>query len=191
MEEHEYKYMLDKVQYEAILENLRIKYNIQEKPKVQINYYFDTDEFHLSKEDITLRIRQIDSNLYLQLKTPIARDNSLSIKKEYNKTLSTFTNTIDLKNQEFSHLLPCSGKAYLIGSTVTERTKFNIEDGIEIDVDKNSYLGFVDYELEIEFDVEKKQKVQNIIKSINKYNVNPSEHGKKTRFFNRYREFIK
>jgi len=134
--EIERKAILTKEQYESLLGK------IVDKPvtkKVQINYYYDTDDYILLSNDETLRVRQIEDKLELQYK--------------YNKKIESGVRISNESCDEINYLpekIAIDGLIVKrIGFLLTERRSKRF-DGYIIFLDKNYYLGKVDYEIEME-----------------------------------------
>ena len=69
MKETEYKFLVDKEFFYSILEMIKENYTEADySEKVQINYYYDTAERYLLDNHTTLRIRQTEDGLKLELK---------------------------------------------------------------------------------------------------------------------------
>lgn len=140
MIENEFKIMLTKEQYEKLLGLYDFK------TFTQTNHYYDTAELEMSARHVTVRVREVDGGFFLQMKLPTG--------VEYSRTeLSTELSALPeaLTGAELSML---AGGAFpdvkRLGALTTVRSvrKF---DGGEIDLDRSSYFGKTDYELEIEF----------------------------------------
>ena len=106
---------------------------------LQTNYYYDTADFKLNKSGITCRVRERDGIRKATMKDHQQKWKECSVE----------------------NLIPCKGKPELFfehmglecqGSLKTERTVYPVCPGVEVVMDKNTYLDFVDYELEIEYD---------------------------------------
>lgn len=191
MWEFEYKAILEKKQYEEIMKSQKLVSNESVERNVQINYYFDTDNNDLHCQGITLRIRQIDSQLCLQLKVPIKAEGVLNVKDEFSQIIEDFYMEINFKKTSLKEYLPNLDLVIFKGLLVTERNVFKISDGIVMCLDKNSYLGMVDYELEIEFDQKKKQEALDLFKNVTNNATITPQVGKKERFFNRLEGLLK
>lgn len=148
MVEKEYKAMISIEQYEHI--KLMFQW---EKCVMQKNYYFDTNDMHCAKNNITVRIRQKEHNYYLQVKMPICCEGGLHIKKEYEKELHHLKDVIT--SNDFKELfIPVDiPDVKQIGNLITERLEFNI-NGTTLCLDKNLYNNIVDYEVEVEYSSE-------------------------------------
>ena len=123
--------------------NIKIKH--KKLYKLQINYYFDTEDFELYRKGGTLRVRQIEQTLKIQYKYNKKIVGNTRICDEYSAQTDTLPRA--LKNP-----VTKDNKVYKpVGVMVTDRYNFFIED-MTVSLDKNYYLGFIDYELEIETD---------------------------------------
>lgn len=106
---------------------------------LQTNYYYDTADFKLNKTGITCRIRERDGVRKATVKDHQQKQKECSVE-----------NLISCKEEPelfFKRMgLDCQG------SLKTERIVYPICPGIEVVMDKNTYLDCVDYELEVEYD---------------------------------------
>lgn len=121
---------------------------VKSTDKLQINYYFDTDDFALYKTGNTLRIRQTDTGMKMQFKFNKYCDGVVNICEEHEKQMFGFTPVIT------SHELPdpiAAENVYkYVGCLVTLRKDYHIGDSM-VSLDKNYYWGKEDYEIECEF----------------------------------------
>ena len=132
--EYEVKMLLSRKQYEQTIQLLdKITY----RETFQTNYYYDTNDQMLRKQNTTMRIRRKENRLKGTLKQHIEKD-CCSI--ESNFQVSSVPETM-LYNDEILRMM---GKLY------TVRREFLLSDSVRIFLDKNEYLNCVDYELEIE-----------------------------------------
>lgn len=144
MIENEFKVMLTDEQYEKII--AMYDWN---KVLVQINHYYDSDNFDLEKQNITCRVREIDGKYSWQMKFPTYKVLS---RLEFEEPLDSLPEEIDADkatrpNPHRHDMLPVVKR---LGSLKTTRNVYCFKGG-EIDLDKSEYFGKVDYELEIEF----------------------------------------
>ena len=152
MEEMEYKHMLTREEYGRIGAWM----DDENAPPVfvQINYYYDTGDYDLHREDVTLRIRQTEDRLLCQCKfeSGRGRDNGAQARTELEKRIGALPTEID-PGKCFDHPqvrdLP---RAHLLGCLVTERRVYAVEPGVDVTLDRSHYLGQTDWELEIEYD---------------------------------------
>lgn len=134
MIEHEKKLLLSKDEYEYLLVGLG-----KDKPIVkQTNYYFDTENLSMNSQNTTCRIRLKDGKYKGTIK-----------KHASNANYSTETE-IEVRNGIHDNAFVDMG-LILQGNLVTERLILFKNDVCEVVLDKNSYLGYIDYELEIEY----------------------------------------
>ncbi len=144
MIENEFKVMLTEEQYSKIHSMFAWQKEIE-----QTNYYFDTADLSLVNAHITCRVRLIDGKYLLQMKLPNgAAYSRIEIEQELGDTLPG-----TLSGQQLSAL--CGKEdmpdVKLIGELKTMRSVKKFGDAAEIDLDKSTYFGKTDYELEIEF----------------------------------------
>ncbi len=135
MLEHEKKVMLTENEYSTLLTSV-CKYAISTD---QTNYYFDTDSYDMNQKGVTCRIRSKNGEAEATVKSHANRANSCSTEK-----------TIPLKNHAEFSIFESMGLK-LQGSLKTQRTVAYEDEFCEVVLDKNTYLDFTDYELEIEY----------------------------------------
>ena len=188
MTELEKKILLSKEDYEYLMEHFGYTSQSLRKPIItQINYYFDTDDCSMNKQDITCRVRLKDGN-YKGMMKQHSHDSDHSTETEmavHNGIISNAFTDMGLKLQ---------------GELITERCII-LQDGIcEVVLDKNKYLGYTDFELEIEYNPSFEhhaERVLNILidclidnaNSLTMQNANnymPHVPSKSKRFFERY-----
>jgi uncharacterized protein YjbK len=165
--EKELKYMLCQVDYYN-LKGYLDKISTIKRKDYQTNYYIDTESFLLKSKCISVRIREINNKKFFLTVKHISeevRDN-FHIKKEYNK---------EIGYDDFQHLINSNDFSFHVdmlelikgiimlenddmiigirGFLKTERISYLINElSTEIFLDKNVYLGKVDYEVEHETD---------------------------------------
>jgi len=148
MKETEYKFLVDREKFYEILNLMKDLYtDAVHKDKVQINYYYDTDDNYLLLNHTTLRIRQTENSLRLELKEaqPLT-NNDFQTCTETAQDIDSLKSDITLETGKFAWI-PFS----LQGSLVTRRISICPSDSLSIDFDVNFYLGKTDYEIEMEF----------------------------------------
>lgn len=150
-------------QYNSILETLAD--NATSKV-MQINYYYDTEDYMLFKNDETLRIRQIDNCLKLQFKYNKYIENDIRVSKESCEEINILPKKI-IANEMFTQY---------IGFLMTERLIIGFNP-YTVFIDKNYYLGKVDYEIEIEA-----KSISNIPRELFGIQLNGICEGKYARF---------
>ena len=146
MKEMEYKTLITTDEATCVFKKLTRK-NAQFSQYIQINYYYD-DKWKLHNANETLRIRHKEEQLTLQHKTNKIYTDVSRICDEYEKEIKQLMPRInpskDIEEKLINH------NFILLGDMVTERTDFSINNCL-VSLDKNIYLGCVDYELEIEY----------------------------------------
>ena len=147
--EIEAKALVDKGEYEKL-----IRLFPQCPRYLQTNYYIDSDNRDLAKSGIALRIREKAGMLELTLKTPLSQG---KLEKSEPITFNDFAALRDFgqfpKNDLRRFLLMLDfdvEKLKILTSLSTERLDVDY-DGGKISIDKNTYSGQVDYEVEFEF----------------------------------------
>lgn len=134
MVEFEKKLLLAEDEYIYLIKHFR-----KDQPIVrQVNYYFDTDDLFMNQHNITCRIRLKEGKYKGTIKQHlIASEHSTEteIEVRYGIHDNAFID-MDLQFQ---------------GELVTERCIIWSNSFCEVVLDKNDYLGFTDYELEIEY----------------------------------------
>ncbi|NEW08699.1 CYTH domain-containing protein [Paenibacillus sp. SYP-B3998] len=183
MIEREIKQILTKELYEQLIASEFLA-TYPKKQQLQINYYYDTSDYLLYESDITLRVRQKESNLSLEMKYPVEDKSTYKVKREITKPILELPIEIELEHQFDGVSL--QGKASLIQSLVTERTRIYVDNDLFIDLDKSHYLGVTDYELEIEFNEDAYEDAHHIFKLLIPSGEAKSSRGKKARLFHQY-----
>ncbi len=121
---------------------------------VQTNYYIDTEDRALAKEGIALRIREKEGQYELTLKTPLSQG---LLEKNAPITMNQFVALRDEDEfpetdlKRFLTMLDFDVKELrILTSLSTERIDVEYEGGL-LSIDRNSYSGQVDYEIEFEY----------------------------------------
>ncbi len=159
MKELEYKYLLEPEVFREKQQQLLDWYPESCKRDVlQINYYYDTADLQLLRDNTTLRVRQIGGQLRMQAKLHTRQVDGCSISEEKESPLETLPS-----------VLSCPEKGtlcYLQGSLVTRRVRYVPIPGIKAEFDENFYLGHYDCELELEFLEERREQVAGLIRRL-------------------------
>jgi len=132
--EYEKKLMLTEAEYDVtnnLFGNL--------SSKTQTNYYFDTGDFSMNKKGITCRIREKDGIFKATVKNHSSKHYDCSIEEDLVKKTEFDPRIFNEKG------LSCQGKL------VTHRTIIYKDALCEMVLDRNTYLGYTDYELEVEY----------------------------------------
>lgn len=139
MTEFEKKLMLTRDEYDYLMENFGYESPLSPKPIVkQVNYYFDTDDLAMHRQNITCRIRFKDGEYVGTMKSHNADD-----------AYSTET-PIDVRHGLQDNSFAGMGLK-LRGELTTYRCIILKDAHCEVVLDKNEYLDTTDYELEIEY----------------------------------------
>ena len=124
------------------------------KPIVkQVNYYFDTDDLSMNKQNITCRIRLKDG----KYRGTVKRHTSNS---DYSTEVE-----VDVHNGVYDNTFTDMGLK-LQGELITERCVILRNHVCEVVLDKNEYLGHTDYELEVEYLSEHEKGALAVLKTI-------------------------
>ena len=121
--------------------------------RVQTNHYIDTEDLSLNKEKIAIRIREWDDRFELTMKTNLEEGR---LERNLDISLSQFNGFKEkgvFPEGEVKQILLKKGvdlsALRIITSLKTERLEDEYKGGV-LSIDKNTYLGIVDYELEYE-----------------------------------------
>ena len=145
--EHEKKILLSLPEYNALFQALSDKGFIV----TQINHYYDTPNLDGNTNGITYRIREKNGKFTATVKSHRiwGVDGSIEISGNVSSPFDTsFFAVSDLSYQ---------------GYMTTERLTFCPCEGIKLALDKNSYLHFIDYELEIEYSKNAEDEVAKVL----------------------------
>lgn len=154
--EIEFKTKLTKDEYAHCLHHLHITDHV-----TQTNYYFDDDHYHLKKHHAALRIRIINNEYEMTLKTK-ATTGHLEITEtitdeEYQQFLET--KTLPNKHSITEQLTTMDtdlSKVNILAQLTTKRFEKQLNDNCTIMLDESHYYNQTDYELEMEvIDVDK------------------------------------
>ena len=145
MLEYERKYMLTQAEYEALCQAYHGYIH------TQVNYYYDTKDRIFNYWGITCRIRHKDDVFTATVKShhkiglDCSREKSLVVRDQFDDTLFKGMHVI------------------LQGCLRTERMELSLANGVTVAIDKNYYLGIVDYELEIEYSESLRKQARGIL----------------------------
>ncbi len=156
--EIEYKAMLDQARYEELLDQFS-KFAKLEASYTQTNYYFDTEDFLLINQGVTVRLRNIGDSWVFQVKVPNESKGQFNSQTEYVSEVAGLLasdfihNGIVKYNQLLKNIAILEGTdvetLQIVGKLETIRQDFSFYTDT-ISLDKNTYLDVVDYELEWE-----------------------------------------
>jgi len=173
MTEREYKFLLTKEQFYKVMKRATELYSVPTE-KMQTNHYYDDDALSLNRRGITVRIRQSDGKHRLQIKRHGNVKNGCSTSEETEQEINEITDGI---------ALPEFGCLTYKGSLTTRRHSFAVCQGVSLDMDINTYLDLVDYEVEIEFDAGMRSQAEAVNSALGLETVN--NRNKSARFFGR------
>ncbi|EEU7817715.1 CYTH domain-containing protein, partial [Listeria monocytogenes] len=148
--EIEFRNLLTKEEYDTLIESFHVK---EDDFFEQTNYYLDTTNFDLKKRHSALRIRQLETQYQLTLKTPEARglmettqilgkDQASAIIAGANIPVGPVRDT--LKELGIKH-----ENLQVFGSLKTIRAEKDYKKGLLV-FDKNFYGSISDFDLEYE-----------------------------------------
>ncbi|WP_271004106.1 CYTH domain-containing protein [Listeria seeligeri] len=182
--EIEFRNLLTQEEYARLIDTFHIK---EEDYFEQTNYYFDTADFSLKERQSALRIRQLEEQYQLTLKTPearglmettqiLAQDQATAILDGANIPVGPVRDT--LKEIGINH-----EDLQLFGSLKTIRAEKDYKKGLLV-FDKNFYGTISDFDLEYEVaDYDKGKEI--FAKLLNDYQItNQPAENKVARFYN-------
>lgn len=152
MLEYEKKIMLTKDEYLAIFMLMCNNVPIQ----TQTNYYFDDDDLSMNKKGVTCRIRAKDGKYKATVKNHNVEHLDCSVEVDLVEK-STFDPLI----------FNAFGLCYK-GELVTNRVIIYKDSTCEMVLDRNIYLGYMDFELEVEYCKESEDRAKTLIENIGK-----------------------
>ncbi|WP_159882675.1 CYTH domain-containing protein [Paenibacillus puerhi] len=191
--EREIKRLLTKEDYARLLSHPELL-PFPVRHQLQINYYYETDDQGLHEHGITVRVRQKEAALTLEVKYPArgaGESAGYRIKQELSRPVDALPLRFELE-REFPEL-GIRGEAHLTLPLITERSSFRISGGTRVELDRSSYLGITDYELEIEFEEGEAEEAFRMYKRLlpDSEAGDSTSDGKNTRFFRQYRQLMR
>lgn len=115
-------------------------------PLRQVNNYYYSRK--CSERGISVRVREVGGEVLLQVKVPVSTEGSLAVREELEKKLHFVPERIGAETLE--EVCGVADSAVRRGSLETRRSICKTGD-TEICLDKNTYLGVTDYEIELEY----------------------------------------
>ncbi|CQR47993.1 CYTH domain protein [Paraliobacillus sp. PM-2] len=148
--EMESKNLLTKQEYKDLIHYFNLD---TEVPKKQVNYYFETPDFHLKNTGSALRIREKNGQWTLTLKQPY-HEGLLETHDQLTETeakQATNDQIIDKPNvgKQLKQLKVDRTTIQYMGSLETHRFEVPYKNGLVV-IDFSKFNGYSDYELEIE-----------------------------------------
>lgn len=152
MIELEKKVLLTKAQYQFLCTYL----HWDSKTVICKNYYFDTEDLFWSRRGVTCRIREGASGFLATVKIHGAPETELSW--EASQTVKNHLDT------SWFHSIGMT--VSLQGISLTHRTKFFPQKGIEVSLDQSISTQVTDYELEIEYSIETQKRADTLLEEL-------------------------
>jgi uncharacterized protein YjbK len=134
MLEYEKKVMLTKDEYAVLAD--RCKGMCVE---MQTNYYFDTDDLNMNRQGITCRIRAKNGTYRMTVKNHCRENPNCSIEEHL------------CESAKFDPRIFEALGLRLQGELITSRIIMYRDTFCEMVLDRNTYMGCTDYELEVEY----------------------------------------
>ncbi len=174
--ELEFKTKISEEKYNELIKEFELENNIFP----QTNFYFDTPDLKLFKNNIVLRIRQKGENFKLTKKE---RGEGANEACESHVFLNEEKALDFLKNGFDANIIELNYQVNNICELTTYRAKTTFKDGI-LFFDKSEYYGKTDYEIEFEVDSIEQGK-KDFIQFLEEHNIKYDEPERKsTRAFN-------
>lgn len=150
MLEYEKKIILTKDEYLAIFMLMCKNVPVQ----TQINYYFDDDDLSINKKGVTCRIRVKDGKYKATVKNHNVKHPECSIEVDL------------MEKTEFEPEIFNAFGLRCQGELATDRCILYKDSYCEMVLDRNSYLGSMDFELEVEYCKGSEQKAKRLMENI-------------------------
>lgn len=154
--EIEFKNLLTEEEY---LKLKHVYFKKSDRPLIQNNYYFDTSEYTLKDHKCALRIRTKNTIAEMTLKTPFkGHHTETTIDLDINEAQKIIREESFILPDEMISVLNDEGisihpKVSVIAQLRTDRLEVESAHTIIV-LDRSTYSGHIDYELEIESDSE-------------------------------------
>ena len=120
-------------------------------PEKQSNSYYDTEDRAFQKKNVTVRIREKNGRYLGTVKTHSTDDPDCSVEDFF--FIHEIPMSFDYEDTSLVHQ----------GDLVTERLETKLDDQTFLVLDRNTYLGETDYELELEYPKEKSERAEGIM----------------------------
>ena len=122
--------------------------------QTQTNYYFDTDDLSMNKNGITCRIRAKDGKYSATIKYHDTEHPDCSVEEDLVE-----------KTEYDPNIFNALGLHYQ-GELVTDRIVLHRDSDCEMVIDRNTYLDYTDFELEVEYCKESEHRAQLLLEGI-------------------------
>jgi uncharacterized protein YjbK len=181
-QELELKVTVDSEEFDRCLSALQTHTGQAGDTYVQVNYYFDTPDFALSRARSMLRVRSKKGRLFLQYKSKRSRNGGMLLCEELEAELPELPREVNPRDcfPQAPDLL-CT----LRGDLVTWRTDFALP-GAVVSLDRSIYFGRTDLEIEIEGESEA---IEVAAAFLNPQGKSEGGNGKFSRFVKAYRAY--
>lgn len=150
MLEYEKKIMISENEYRDIIDMIGKKITVS----TQSNYYFDTTDNLMNKRGITFRIRSKDGKYIATIKNHNCDNVDCSIEENISERTEFDPKSFDAFGLQYKGVL------------LTERIVIFKDLNCEMVLDRNVYLGHVDFELEVEYSNGNEAKAMLLLNSI-------------------------
>ncbi len=157
MLEKEIKLMLTEEEYHKLERSLEFDGELDQVN----NYYYSAA---CSERRISIRVREVGGKNLLQIKLPIKNEGAVAYREELEKELPFVPEVIG--QQTLSEICGVEDEAHLLGALYTNRKLCHTFPGVEICLDRNRYLGIIDYELEAEYEGEYPKEAEELLCSL-------------------------
>ena len=176
--ETEYKFLVSEEQFNRYFVLFAKQYG-KVTTKLQVNYYYDNEDNILNKNGVTVRIRQECDKLKWEIKQHSGKCGVLFTSDEYSGSIEKLPRSlmVDGLNEEL----------LLKGSLVTERRVIDFGVGGKLCFDISTYLGVIDYEIEVEYP-EQDKSIGDAIAVVIDSNMRVTGGTKSDRFFKKWEE---
>lgn len=183
--EQEFKFFLTRDQMAGL--ERRVRREREPEERLQVNYYYDTEDGLLRRREITLRARLTETYLELQYKRRLPQEGGFRRHEEWSRPLGQ---TLPGKLRLCAEADGRGEKVLCVlqGALVTRRRRFRFSEGLQLDLDTNLYLGVCDWEAELEFCPGTEPAARSLLVSLGLEGAQPSALGKAERFFHRLEE---
>lgn len=135
-------------------EYIKLFNSIDGKTFIQINHYYDTEDFAFNKKRVTCRIREKGDKYTATIKSHSLDEQGVSVE-----------NSQKVQNQFDKSFFYKMGVVYQ-GKLETTRKELILPCGIKLALDRNKYFDIEDYELELEYQPEQEKLCEEILVEI-------------------------
>lgn len=182
MQEKELKILLSKSQFDSLCKRFKC-----EVIYTNINFYYSDNQDIVKNRGITVRVREKNGEIRLQVKIPSGSQGLVHVKEEYEKEVKEIP--FEIKGDMLTEMAGCQlPDVVMKGYLITERMVCNWDSNTEICLDHSQYLGYDDYEVEVEYVEELPEAILEILRN-EMIELLPTK-GKCKRFFEKLEENV-